>query len=505
MSLYTCQEKREEADLLLIPFIEGKPLEETLGELGSWEKSLEPLLSSKDFTGKKQELSLFYPENAVEKRFCLIGLGKQPTVQELTAAYAKALQFCAKYAIHKVNVLFPHILGCKEEEIITSCFEGLLLGNYGFTKYKTEDTKKEAASQISTFVLLTKNAPKGLGKWVDIAESVHFTRDLVNTNADEVNPETLALAAVEMAKKRQNVTATVLAKADLLRERMGLLLAVSRGSHIDPKLIVLSYKGDPTSQDSVAFIGKGVTYDTGGLSLKPTGSMQGMKADMGGAAAVLGLMEAASRLQIKKNIIAVVPTTENAIDGKSYKVGDIYTGYSGKTVEIDNTDAEGRLILADALAYTAKQYRPSMMIDLATLTGAIVVALGEEFSGLFSDNEPLQECLRKASYKVGEKFWPMPVHPPYLELLRSDFADIKNSGSREAGSITAALFLREFTGGIPWAHIDIAGCAFRERASGCHPKNATGEPVRALLSFLEHLDADTIKAIRSYGKKSSPA
>ncbi len=233
-------------------------------------------------------------------------------------------------------------------------------------------------------------------------------------------------------------------------------------------------------------MGKGITYDTGGLSLKPTSGMQDMKCDMSGAATALGTIFAAAKIGLKKNVTAIVPSTENCIGSKSYKPGDVYIGYSGKTVEIDNTDAEGRLILADALAYASKKLKPSRIIDFATLTGAIIVALGEETTGMMSNNDELAAQLAKAGEATYERVWRLPLFEEYKQQIKSDVADLKNSGGRDASSITAALFLQEFIGDFPWAHLDIAGTAHLSKARRYHPKNGTGVGIRLMIEFLEN-------------------
>jgi leucyl aminopeptidase len=283
------------------------------------------------------------------------------------------------------------------------------------------------------------------------------------------------------------VKATVFDKKRIQKEKMGLLLAVNQGSSIDPAFIILEYKGNPKSKDHTVVVGKGVTYDTGGLNLKPTGSMETMKCDMSGAACALGTIHAAASLGLKVNLTAVIPSTDNSIDSKSYKPGDVYSSYLGKTVEIGNTDAEGRLILADALAYASKNLKPTRMINFATLTGACVIALGEETSGLMSNNDPLAESISRAGNETFERAWRLPLFEEYKSQLDSDIADISNTGGREAGTITAALFLQEFVGNTPWAHLDIAGTAYLKKSRRYHPKNGTGVGVRLMIQLLENL------------------
>jgi leucyl aminopeptidase len=264
---------------------------------------------------------------------------------------------------------------------------------------------------------------------------------------------------------------------------MGLLLAVNRGSMRDPAFILVEYRGNPGSSDVTALVGKGITFDTGGLNLKPTGSMETMKDDMSGAAAVLGAIRAAAALKLKVNILGAIPTTENSIGSKAYKPGDVYRSYSGKTVEIANTDAEGRLVLADALAYVQKHYKPSRIVDFATLTGAVVIALGEEASALFCNDEGFAAKLMDAGSRSAERLWRMPLYPEYKELMKSTIADLKNSGGRAGGLCTSAAFLSYFVKDVPWAHLDIAGTAFLSSPKHYHTTNATGVGVRMLVEF----------------------
>lgn len=266
---------------------------------------------------------------------------------------------------------------------------------------------------------------------------------------------------------------------------MGLLLAVGRGSDKEPLLTMLTYTGNPKSREHTILIGKGVTYDTGGLNVKPTGSMESMKCDMAGAATVLGVLATVAALGLKLNVTALVPATENAIGSKSFKPGDVYVSHNGKSIEIGNTDAEGRLILADALSYAVKHLKPTRMIDLATLTGAMDVALGSEATGLFSNDDKLAEQLHKAGESTFERVWRMPLFPEYRDQLRSDIADLKNIGTRSGGSITAAYFLKEFVDDIPWAHLDIASTAYLNESKRYHPKFGTGIGVRLITELLE--------------------
>jgi leucyl aminopeptidase len=266
---------------------------------------------------------------------------------------------------------------------------------------------------------------------------------------------------------------------------MNALVAVGKGSAEPPRLIVLEYKGAGDKERPVVLIGKGITFDSGGISIKPGAGMEEMKTDMSGGAAVLGAMEAAAALKLPVNLVVIIPTAENMPDGMAYKPGDVITSLSGQTIEITNTDAEGRLVLCDALHYAHTTYKPKTMIDLATLTGACVVALGHEASGLMGNNPRLIDRLKRAGERCGERVWELPLWDAYGEVMKSDIADLKNAGSRDGGSITAGWFLKQFVGKTHWAHLDIAGTAWGDKHRPCSPKGATGVGVRLLIEYLK--------------------
>jgi leucyl aminopeptidase len=293
-------------------------------------------------------------------------------------------------------------------------------------------------------------------------------------------PTYIANQARELAQ-RHGFEVTVLDKASIVREKMGALLSVAQGSAEEPRFIALEYKGSDAAP--VVLVGKGVTFDSGGISIKPAQNMEDMKYDMSGAAAVLGTFEALGRLKPKVHVVGLIPSTENMPSGTAVKPGDVVTSHLGKTIEVINTDAEGRLILCDALSY-ARRYQPAAVVDIATLTGAMVVALGHTATGVMGDDEKLIEELRAAGDKAGERIWPLPLWEDYRDLMKSDIADVKNSGGRPAGSISAGWFLKEFVDGFPWAHLDIAGTAYTERDEPTRVKGPTGMGVRLFTEFL---------------------
>lgn len=486
-------DSRKHTELLIIPFWKGKKHAELAAAdaAAALKAHFSAPITMGDFRGKTGEVILLYPEGQSEKRFALVGLGAQETVtaETLRRSYASVTQLCHKKKIPSISVLLPLCPSLSEENVVQGVVDGLLLPNYVFTSLKHDALKEEPPTVLEKIIVIGINkAQLALAqKGATICESVNMVRDLVNGNADDVTPQYLAAIARGLEKTEKRVKTTVFDKKRIEKEKMGLLLAVNRGSCLDPALIIVEYVGNPKSKDLTVLVGKGITFDTGGLNLKPTGSMETMKGDMAGAAAVLGIIHAAATLSLHVNITAVIPATENSIGSKSYKPGDVYVGYSGKTVENGNTDAEGRLVLADALAYAVKKLQPSRIIDLATLTGAVEVALGNEASGLMSNNDGLADLLKDAGDETGERVWRLPLHEEYKEQLKSDIADIKSTGGRKAGAITAAIFLQEFVGKTPWAHLDIAGTAFLDEAKRYTPKYATGVGVRLILSFLEKL------------------
>lgn len=480
-------EKRHSADLLVLPFWE-KEIHEA-GDFGSLKGKFRPSLQTGDFKGKLGETLLHYVEGDVEPRVLFLGLGqeKEITAEKIRRAYAAAVRVAKTIKAKQVNFVFPHT-NVMREEAVRAFFEGISLTNYAFVRLKGESLKKDPVVLMESAGLigLAKSDQKALDRYNTICETISFTRDLVNGNADAVLPETLAKEAEELAKKVPSLRVKVLDKKGIEKEGMGLLLAVARGSSVEPRFIEMSYKGNPSSEEHIVLVGKGVTYDTGGLSLKPTEGMLTMKADMAGAATVLAVVHLAAVLQLKVNVTALAPSAENCIDGKSYKLGDVYKSLNGKTVEINNTDAEGRLLLADALGYAVKYLKPTCMVDVATLTGGIIIALGDDVAGLFTADDKLAKDLVEASKKVDEPIWRMPLHTDYKEgALKSEVADLINSSTRDAGPMKAAFFLQEFTGSVPWAHIDFAGPAFVPKPKHYNTTSATGYGVRLLLQFLE--------------------
>lgn len=417
------------------------------------------------------------------KQILLIGCGdKELVLDNWRALFSIAARNAQKLNSKSVCFIIPEDSQHSCAELIEVAVEGSLLGTYSFDYYKTQ---KKATSTLETcFFTGSKtviNFLELVAKAEIIASSVNFTRDLVNQPGLAMTPSIMASRAEEMANN-YGLVFSLLDRQHMEALKMQALLAVARGSDEPPKLIVLEYNGFPGSQEKLALIGKGITFDSGGISLKPSAGMEEMKDDMAGGAAVLGAMRAIAQLQPKLNVIALVPCTENMPSGHALRPGDVVSSMSGKTIEVITTDAEGRLILADAVTYAIK-LGATKLIDLATLTGACVTALGSVTSGVFTNNPEWCQTFLAAAKISGEKMWQLPLYEEYKEQIKSPIADIKNTGGREAGAITAALFIAEFAEKTPWIHIDIAGTVTSNKDQSYQIKGATGVGVRTLVQL----------------------
>ena len=374
----------------------------------------------------------------------------------------------------------------KEDADIIAVIEGVLIGTYSWDKYRT--TKDHDCPARMRRVFLVAKEKKCFTDAVTVCEGVTLARDLINDNADVVHSEAFEEAVFAVIRGCKKASIKVLNEDELKEKGLNLHVAVNKGSQYPPKLILVKYHGASRDAKTTALVGKGITFDTGGLNLKPSGHLETMRCDMSGAAALLGTLKNVISLGLKKNIVFAFGLAENAIGPFSYKPGDVIKSYNGKTVEIANTDAEGRLVLADAISYVVKNYKPQRLIDIATLTGACVIALGYDYSGLVSNNDTLAGKLLDAAQVTGDRLWRLPNYPELKDAVESSVADIKNLGFPKgaAGTMTAAEFLRQFTDDTPWAHIDIAGTAFREgKGRLYYASGATGAGVRLLTDFLK--------------------
>ena len=449
------------------------------------------LIENGDFQAKPSQISVIYTRGSLPaKRIALVGFGKHSefNLEKLRAAFAKALQHLRnlniKEAATSINL---NLIPRKKDQVAQAVAEGSLLGLYQYTPYKTvgrEDLKEMEQLSIIAEEKDFSLIESAIKKAQIITQAVYFARDLVSAPSNEMTPSIMAQKAREIAR-RKNVSCKVLDKAKMKEMGMNALLAVASGSNEEPKFIILEYAGGKKSAAPIVLVGKGLTFDSGGISIKPSDKMEEMKSDMSGGAAVMGVIMAAADLHLPLNIIGFIPATENMPGGTAYKPGDILKSYSGKTIEVLNTDAEGRLILADALAY-ASEFKPEAVIDVATLTGACIVALGDDVIGMLGTDDKLKSEIDRAAQATGELVWELPLWEGYHELIKSDIADYKNSSGRSAGTITAAAFLSKFTGDAPWVHLDIAGPAWTNKEKTYIPKGASGVAVRLLVEFLRN-------------------
>jgi leucyl aminopeptidase len=449
--------------------------------------SLERAFASGDYKGKKDETLLVYGSGKAE-RVLLVGVGKSNEVTR--GAVRRGAAIAAKRA-RGLGTKTLSIAVAKEAraslgaaELAQVLIEGTAQGGWQFTELKKQpDDPKPEVDAVEIFVNADDKDEAEAGRRIGdaIAAGYLFTRNLQMQPGNVCTPTYLAEQARKLAEKHK-FGVTILDLAQIKKEGMGALLAVAQGSAQEPRFIVLEYQGG--SGPPVALVGKGVTFDAGGISIKPALNMEDMKFDKSGATAVLGTFEVLGRLKPKINVVGIIPATENLPSGTAVKPGDVVKSHLGKTIEIINTDAEGRLILCDALSY-ARRFKPVAAIDAATLTGAVVIALGHHAIGMLGNDEALLAEVRDAGERAGERCWPLPLWDDYRELLKSDVADIKNSGGRAAGTIAGAWFLREFVdGSFPWVHLDIAGTAYLEGEGVSHAKGPTAIGVRLFTEFL---------------------
>lgn len=445
-----------------------------------------------EFTGKSGDrLSLYDPPRMKLRRLVFIGLGKLEGInsEALRSFGGKAVRLATKRGSSQVWLAAPsgRKLGIETEPLLAAVLEGAYLGNHRFNRYKEDKTEKP----VKTVHLIVSDADaksfRRLPKRVSaICRGTLLARDWVSTPSNDKSPREFARSIQEYAENA-GLNVRLMNATEMRRRKFGALLAVAAGSHNPPVMPILEYRPKKPKQ-TVALVGKGVTFDSGGLNLKPTGSLEDMKMDMAGAAAVAGALIAAAETKPNVRLIGAVPLVENMVSGAAFRPGDIVRSYTGKTVEVGNTDAEGRLILIDALAYVIKQYKPDVLIDMATLTGACLIALGEHIAGVFSPDDELADGILRAGESTHERCWRLPLPEDYKEKLKSDFADLRNIGkSRWGGAILAALFLSDFVDNTRWAHIDIAGPAYAKKATAYCEAGGTGFGVRLVSDLLDRL------------------
>ena len=470
---------------------------QAVGELRKYfGKKIDQIIDLEHFKGKEGELvSLYTDKKLAASRLFLIGLGetKKLSLEQYRRAAASVSKKARSLKIKHLAVALPvipsdgNILRYNVHDVVKAIGEGSFLSLYKFDKYFTgKDNKNTKISEVTVFDPSEHNVKvikKSLNEARLICEAVCLARDLENAPSNEIYPETLAAAAKKSAET-YGYRSTIWDKKRIQEAGFGGLLAVNAGSINPPRFIILELNAGRSDLDTIVLVGKGVTFDTGGISIKPSSGMAEMKMDMSGAAAVIGTLEAAARLKLPLHLIGLIPATENMPSGTAMKPGDIITHYGGKTSEVDNTDAEGRLILADALAYAGK-YKPKAVIDLATLTGACVVALGHHATGMMGNDEKVMAKLKAAGNVSYERVWELPLFDEYEKQIKSDVADVKNVGGRWGGAITAGWFLKKFIGDYKWVHLDIAGTAILEEELPYTPKGGSGVGVRLLIEFLK--------------------
>ena len=468
------------------------------------QRALHQIWASGDFKGRKDQVVLFYPglmtqeeESRVQaQRVLLVGLGKQDDAinvrrEQLRSAGGTIARQAGGVKAKEVLVVLPREYLLDAAEIGQCLTEGLLLGNYRFEAHKTTKADADAPTRVERFFLhdgglASGTVRKGMQLGEILAEATCAARDMANQPGNHWTPAAFADYAKKLSKK-SSLKCKVLDKAALQKLAMGGILGVNQGAALPPQLVILEYRPDKTNP-TVLLVGKGLTFDSGGISLKPPAGMEDMKYDMCGGAAVLTAMQALAEIEVSGvNVVALIPATENLAGSAALKPGDVIRHFGGKTSEIINTDAEGRLILADALAYGIVTYSPEAVVDLATLTGAVVIGLGHHYTGLLANNDQLAARLIEAGAQVGEPLWRLPLGPEYRKQIDSRVADIKNAGSdRSGGTITAACYLQEFVGDTPWAHLDIAGTAWDFTEKSYIPKGPSGTGIRTLVTCLSH-------------------
>lgn len=490
MEITFSEQSTLKAEVIAFPITESLKLNEDLKKIDSDNKgSIAKAMKSSGFKGKQGEFLSIIGGIGVFNRIILIGIGKEKEVieseRDIVDLGGKIFSYINKEKIKKASIIInnDHIGGFSPEFVAANIAYGAELKSYRFDKYftKQKEENKQFFKKL-TFSLSSARAASSRYNNVlsKISDGVTFARDVVSEPPNVLYPASYAEKCKEL--KNLGVKVEVLDEKEMKKLKMGALLGVGQGSASPSKLVIMQWSGaDKKDKKPVAFVGKGVTFDTGGISIKPSQGMEDMKYDMGGSASVVGLMKSLAGRKARINAVGVIGLVENMPDGKSQRPSDVVKSMSGQTIEVLNTDAEGRLVLADALWYTQSRFKPKFMVNLATLTGAIVVALGSQYAGLFSNNDELSERLFEAGEQVGEKLWRFPLGKEYDKQIDSKIADMQNIGNdKGAGSITAAQFLQRFVNDTPWAHLDIAGVAWTKKDLAVTPEGATGFGVRLL-------------------------
>lgn len=488
------------ADVLVVGhFADAKGLDRVATELDCrLDGAIERLIKLGDFKGKEKTNAVVYGNGRIgATRVMLVGLGekKKATLDTLRMAAATAANKAVAMKVQTLGLALHKTVGGRFDLVAMArvMAEGVYLGGYRYDEFVTES--EDGRPDLLKVELIDSDPPKlrklakGLSQGAVIGAAQSYARTLANRPANVINPAALAAAAKKLARQTDNLSCTVFDEEQMAAKGMGGVLAVGSGSQSGPRFIVLTYSPagkSATRRPTVALVGKAITFDSGGISIKPAAHMDEMKLDKTGGITVLGATKAVAELGLPINVLALIPSAENLPSGSSYRPGDIITTFSGKTVEVQNTDAEGRMILCDALSYAVKQ-NCDIIVDVATLTGACRVALGKYMAALMSNDDKLSRQLQAAAKESGEKVWPMPSGDEYAEEMKSKIADLKNIGSRWGGACTAAAFLRQFVGDKKWAHLDIAGVEIHERATEFAAEGSTGFGVRLLTTYIMSL------------------
>lgn len=455
--------------------------------------ALRRLVDLGDFEGKHKQTAILYTTDAiVAPRLAVVGMGKSDKFDAEKAREAAGEIACQLRDLGVKTIAIPTPSDAPPE-MIQAATEGSLLALYQFNQHKTEGLDDVKNLDVITFLITDENGKSALDEAVALGSAIaggtSLARDLSNQPGNKLTPTNLAEKAQDVADTT-GLACEIFDLAELKEKGFGTLLAVAQGGPEEPRFISLEYIPEGEKRETVVFVGKGITFDTGGISLKPGKGMEEMKHDMSGAAAVLGAMQVVGKIKPDLHVVGLIAATENMPSGTAIKPGDVVTSYSGKTVEIINTDAEGRLILADALGY-AGRYEPQAVIDLATLTGAVIVALGNFTAGMMGTDQDLMNRLQAAGEKTRERVWQLPLWDDYDEQVKSNTADVKNIGDGTAGTIAGAVFLKKFAEGYPWVHLDIAGTAWDMKGSSYVPKTASGFGVRLLVQLVQDWGAES--------------
>jgi leucyl aminopeptidase len=498
------------AGALVVPvFTDGRLDGAAEAANAAFDGAIADVLAAGEIRGAAGETSLLHNSSHAIKRLLVVGLGERAKfTASMLANYAgTAVRYLGKRNVTSIAFALPLEARHHTRDAASFIIEGALGGTIDATTYRTEPDKPILLEELTVLSLAGSHSfdaaalEAGVTRGEVIGRAVNFARTLALTPANDMTPRHLAESAEKVAAQ-YGLAYHALDEEQMAAKKMGAILGVSRGSDEPARMIVLEYSGDPSSHEKLALVGKGLTFDSGGISIKPAENMHEMKYDMCGGAGVIAAMSAIAQLKPKVNVIGVVPSSENLPGPRAMKPGDILHAMNGKTIEVINTDAEGRLILADALCY-ARELGATKLVDAATLTGAMVVALGHAATGTISNDEAFREHFIALSKHTTERYWPMPLYDEFSATVKSEIADLRNSTGRAAGSLTAAAFLQSFVGDLPWIHLDIAGTAYTEAETSYLAKGPTGYPVRAFVALAEDTAKNGVPAANGSAKAAT--